>query len=61
MPYRPGQLVKYAQPEAGEQYLTFVVVEDRGDRVLIESRDFPHARFKPQEVVAADELREITR
>src|SRR5262249_2263916 len=47
--FKRGQIVRYAEPEAGEKHLTFVVIEDRGDRVLIESRDFPGARFAPQE------------
>lgn len=52
-----GQIVRYARPEPGEEDLTFVVVEDNGDRVLIQSRDFPaDYRFTPQEVVAASDV-----
>jgi hypothetical protein len=47
-----GAIVRYAQPEPGEAALTFAVLELRGDRVLLESRDFPNARIKPTEVVA---------
>jgi hypothetical protein len=54
--YRAGQIVKYANPQAGEQHLTFSVVEDNGDRALIESRDFPGVRFVPRETVAKDEI-----
>lgn len=31
-----GKLVKYANPESGEENLTFKVLEDRGDRLLVE-------------------------
>jgi hypothetical protein len=50
------RIVKYAQPAAGEEALRFVVLEDRGDRVLLASLDFPTARFAPQEVVATVEI-----
>lgn len=48
---KQGDIVRYSDPEPGEEQLTFTVVEVRGDRVLIESRDFPNARIAPQEVV----------
>jgi len=35
MTYERGQLVKYSKPEAGEECMTFVVIEDRGDRLLV--------------------------
>jgi hypothetical protein len=55
--FQKGQPVRYSRPAGGEENLTFTVVEDRGDRVLIESRDFPEGtRFVPQEVVAKDEI-----
>ena len=54
--FQKGQPVRYSRPEAGEEHLTFTVIEDRGNRVLIESRDFPGARFAPQELVAKDEI-----
>ncbi len=57
--YQVGQPVRYSQPESGEESLTFVVLEDNGDRVLIESRDFPDARIPPTEVVAKDQIAAI--
>ena len=56
MTFQRGQLVRYSRPERGEELLTFVVIEDRDDRVLIESQNFPGWRFAPQEVVAKDEI-----
>ena len=56
MKYGVGQIVRFSQPAAGEERLTFVVIEDRDDRVLIESRDFPDARVKPQESVPKDAI-----
>jgi len=50
--YQPGTIVRYSEPTEGESHLTFVVIEDNGDRVLIESRDFPTAMIAPREVVA---------
>ncbi len=55
-PFTVGSIVRYAKPEQGEDTLTFVVIEDRGDRVLIESCDFPEARIAPQELVAAADI-----
>jgi hypothetical protein len=55
----PGTVVRYATPRQGEESLRFVVIEDRGDRVLIESLNFPNWRIKPQELVARDELARI--
>lgn len=53
---RPGQVVRYAHPGQGEADLTFVVIEDNGNRILIESRDFPDWHIPPREVVAPEEL-----
>jgi hypothetical protein len=53
---KPGDIVTYSRPEPGEERLTFVVLEHRGDRVLIESRDFPNARIAPREVVAKSDV-----
>jgi hypothetical protein len=53
---KPGQIVRYSRPEQGEGYLRFVVLENNGDRVQIESLDFPDWRVKPTEVVAIDEV-----
>jgi hypothetical protein len=44
-----GTIVRYAQPATGEHDLTFVVIEDRDTRVLVQSLDFPDWRFPPQE------------
>lgn len=57
--YRPGQIVRYANPEPGEETLTFTLIEDNGDRVLIESRDFPEYRIAPTEVVAKTEIEPV--
>jgi len=35
MTYEKGELVKYSKPEAGEELMTFVVIEDREDRPLV--------------------------
>lgn len=54
--YTVGDVVRYAHPVPGEHDLTFTVVELRGDRVLLVSRDFTDSRFTPTEVVALDEV-----
>ena len=54
--YRVGQTVRYAAPETDERDLRFVIVENNGDRILIESLDFPHWRVKPRETVAATDI-----
>jgi hypothetical protein len=54
--YRPGDIVRYAEPQPDEASLTFTVVEDNGDRVLMESRDFPDWRVKPREVVSKADI-----
>jgi hypothetical protein len=51
-----GAIVRYAQPEPGEAHLTFTVLELRGDRVLLESRNFPGVRFVPTEVVRLSDV-----
>jgi len=51
-----GTIVKYAIPGVDESALRFVVVEWRGDRVLIASLDFPDWRIAPTEVVAVHEV-----
>lgn len=56
MTYRIGQIVRYSHPERGEESLTFTLIEDNGDRVLIESRDFPAGTIAPREVVAVDDI-----
>jgi hypothetical protein len=56
-----GQVVRYARPEAGEEALRFVVVEVRGDRVLIELLNFQDGRFAPQEVVAVEAIEGVER
>lgn len=56
MTISPGTVVRYTNPTSGEETLTFVVVEDRGNRVLIVSRDFPTARLPPQEVVEPSDI-----
>jgi len=57
---KAGMVVRYSKPDTGENDLTFVVIELRGDRVLIESRDFPDARVKPTEVVATGDVVPVT-
>ena len=57
--YDLGQIVRYRHPEDGEADLTFVLIEDNGDRVVIESRDCPDWRFPPQETVAIDEIEAV--
>lgn len=54
--YQAGQIVRYANPQPGEETLTFILIEDNGDRVLIESRDFPDVRLVPRETVAKSEI-----
>ena len=54
--YHSGHIIRYANPEPGEESLTFTVIEDNGDRILIESRDFTDWRFAPRETVATAEI-----
>jgi hypothetical protein len=50
--YAAGTVVRYSRPvDDAEASLRFQVVEDRDDRILIVSLDFPEYRFPPQEVV----------
>ena len=54
---KPMQIVKYSRPLPGEEDLRFVLIEDNGDRVLIELVcDEP---IPPRECVAKDEVVEI--
>jgi hypothetical protein len=55
-PLHIGDIVKYRHPQAGEETLTFVLIEHNGDRVLIESRDFSDYRIAPREVVATADI-----
>jgi hypothetical protein len=52
----PGQLVKYSRPEAGEEALRFIVIENNGDRVFIESTEPPSGGLEPQELVAPEDI-----
>lgn len=52
----PGQIVRYSRPESDEEHLTFTVIEVNDNRVLIESRDFPHWRIPPRETVSIDDI-----
>jgi hypothetical protein len=56
MTFHIGQRLRYSKPEPGEETLTFVLIEDNGDRLLIESRDFPDAMIAPREVVLASDV-----
>ena len=56
-PIKAGDVVLYRDPvDALEADLTFTVLELRGDRVLLESRDFRHYRIAPTEVVALTDV-----
>jgi hypothetical protein len=57
---RVGEIVRYANPQQGEETLTFTLIEHNGDRVLIESRDFPSWRIAPRECVAVGEISPIS-
>ena len=55
---KPGTLVKYSNPEEGEETFVFLVVEDNGDRVFIE--DFMNkGMLKPVELVAREDVVEV--
>ncbi len=56
-----GTIVRYAKPEPREETLTFVVREHNGDRVMIESLDFPDWRIKPTENVLVTDVVEVAR
>ena len=48
------KIVKYSRPQPGEEAARFLLVEDNGDRVLIELIcDLP---IRPRECVARDEV-----
>jgi hypothetical protein len=50
----PQQIVRYSRPGPGEENIRFQLVEDNGDRVLIELIcDLP---IPPRECVASDEV-----
>ncbi len=46
-----GEVVCYRNPSDGEQYLTFVVLENHGDRLHMQSLDWTIGRFAPIETV----------
>ena len=51
---KPVKIVKYSRPQPGEAELRFLLVEDNGDRVLIQHLcDLP---IPPRECVAKDEV-----
>lgn len=55
--YVRGQVVRYSKPEPGEEHLTFIVLEDNGNRVLIQSMQYPAGwRFIPTQMVSKGEV-----
>lgn len=56
---RKGRIVEYVTPQLGDDIgLTFVVVEDLGDRLILMPR--VEASIWYQEEVAADAVRDVT-
>jgi hypothetical protein len=50
-----GRIVKYSNPEPGEESFCFLVIEDNGDRLHIE--DYQNQAFlKPVETVAREDV-----
>lgn len=53
--FQVGEIVRYSNPEDGEENFRFRVVEDNGDRVHIE--DFENkGHIKPVELVHPDDI-----
>lgn len=51
----PGTLVRYSNPQPGEELFVFTVVEDNGDRVFIEDHLSKHT-LNPTELVAREDV-----
>ena len=51
-----GAVVKYSQPEPGEDGFRFVVLELRGERVLLRVLDWPNPILAPTEVVLLSDV-----
>ena len=52
--------MKYAQPEPGEEGFRFVVLELRGERVLLRVLDWPNPILAPTEVVLLSDVVPVT-
>jgi hypothetical protein len=59
--FAPGQIVTFREPEPDEVGETFIVLEMRGDRVLVGSRNsaFENWRIKPTSVYLVADLRTV--
>lgn len=53
---RVGELVKYSNPQAGEEGFRFILVEHNGDRVVIEDTAPPAGHLAGQELVAVEDI-----
>ena len=51
-----GAVVKYSQPEPGEDGFRFVVLELRGERVLLRVLGWPNPLLSPTEVVKLSDV-----
>jgi len=61
-PVKKGEIVKFHTPNPDEDpHATYEVVEDRDERVLIQTQDpyFKDARFVPQQAVAKTDLKRV--
>jgi len=57
--FSKGELVRYSNPEAGEESFLFLVVEDNGDRVFIQDAQWDTEKqgaLRPIELVAKEDV-----
>ena len=55
-----GAVVKYGQPEPGEEAFRFTVVELRGGRALLRALGWPNPILAPTEVVLLSDVVPVT-